>query len=65
MKDENIANKYADWILQDDALYCADANADEIVDLADVLKIQRHIAAEKSEQVGQKHPEWIITNEIS
>ena len=39
----------------------ADVNQDTNIDLADVLTIQRHIAAVNAEKVKQEHPEWILT----
>ena len=61
-KDEEVATKHPDWILEGDKFNNADINADQKVDVTDTLKIQRHIAAEKSELVQEKHPDWMIKN---
>lgn len=61
-KDEEVATKHPDWILEGDKFNNADINVDQKVDVTDTLKIQRHIAAEKSELVQEKHPDWMIKN---
>ena len=48
--------------LEGDKFNNADINVDQKVDVTDTLKIQRHIAAEKSELVQEKHPDWMIKN---
>ena len=55
----NIGN-HPEWILSGDKFKSADVIIDEKIDSNDLLVLLRYIAASKSEEIGKKHPEWLI-----
>lgn len=47
------------WLIENNKIELADVNKNGQIDTNDVLKLKRYIAASKSEEIANKHPEWL------
>ena len=59
------AKKYQDWVITGERFIVADIDSNEVVDITDFIKILRHIAANNSDTVKSKYPDWVIDEEIT
>ena len=58
INDKEVAKKYPNWNLTNEKVLIGDVNSNGMIDLGDILKIQRYIAAQNSAEVKAKNPNW-------
>ena len=54
-----MKKKYYNWKLDEEKVLIGDVNKNGKIDVGDILKLRRYIAASTSKEIAEKHSDWL------